>query len=344
MPTMQDFYGFSFNGYHSSELGFIRVSGGDRYEDTVGPNFQDKTVQVPGMDGTYFFESYYTQKPFTINIAFDSMTEKQLRDVRQVFNGKDVGPLVFDENPYKAYIVKLQSPIQLKYICFNEPAESGSQWIHNTSLNPRESHASYTAQYSPVRVYKGEGTIQLIAYKPYAYSVGKTLEDFSGYSNLNEWKEASGLPEHEDLEHPQGPINETDGTVAVKNVGDVPTDFKLYFSADGLEELDNRIYLELKNNGTVVNALILDFSEIAPERFSRGINFICVDTQTNLIEGCDALYDPSGALYNDAIKGGDFFKLPVTNEGDDYSLVLKIDRDLNPALTINKIDYNYLYY
>jgi hypothetical protein len=36
---------------------------------------QDKTVQIPGGDGTYYFGSYYTQRQFTIPFAFDGLTE-----------------------------------------------------------------------------------------------------------------------------------------------------------------------------------------------------------------------------------------------------------------------------
>ena len=94
--------------------------------------------------------------------------------------------------------------------------------------------------------------------------------------------------------------------------------------------------MELKNNGTVINALILDFSEIDSERFSRGIAFICIDTQTNLIEGCDALYNPSGALYNDAIKGGDFFADAILMESLKGGYVSGVfsDKNLNPYLTL----------
>ena len=54
-----DFLGFTYNGIHSSELGIFRVSDGSRYTENLLPTIQDKTVQVPGADGTYYFGSYF---------------------------------------------------------------------------------------------------------------------------------------------------------------------------------------------------------------------------------------------------------------------------------------------
>ena len=66
-----DFIGFSYNDVHSSELGIIRVSEGSRFNENLLPSSKDVTIQVPGGDGTYYFGSYYTQKPITISYAFD---------------------------------------------------------------------------------------------------------------------------------------------------------------------------------------------------------------------------------------------------------------------------------
>ena len=117
-----DFIGFSFNEHRSESLGIVRVSDGSRYNEDLVPTTQDKTVQIPGGDGFYYFGSDYTQKPFTIPIAFDGLTEKQFRELQQVFGTKELGKLVFDERPYKYYMVKSSKP-QLKYICFEQDGD-----------------------------------------------------------------------------------------------------------------------------------------------------------------------------------------------------------------------------
>ena len=116
----QEFMGFYFNGKHSSEFNLQRTSDGSRYNDTLIPEFKDVTQQMPRRNGTLYWDSYYTQKKFQINVAFDNLTEEQYRNLRQHFNAQAMGDLIFDETPYKAYKCKLQSPPQWKVLCFDK--------------------------------------------------------------------------------------------------------------------------------------------------------------------------------------------------------------------------------
>ncbi len=196
-----DFCGFTFNGFHSSDFNIVRVSGGSRYNSDTLPNFQDKTTSVPGMDGLLYFKTDYQQKTFSISIAFDSMTEMNYRNFRQVFNGKTTGDLIFDELPYKVYSAKLQNSPQLKTICFDKNDGSG-------------------------RVYKGEGTINFVCYYPFARSRYKYLDQYSSVSfpNKNEWKDSSMML-------PTQGIYDGSGThINIYNPGDVPTDWVAYYS------------------------------------------------------------------------------------------------------------------
>lgn len=173
-----DFISFSFNGVHSSDLGIIRTSDGNRFNKNLYPTIQDKTVQVPGADGTYFFNSYYTLKNFNIPIAFDSLTEEGIRRIEEVFGKtEELVPLIFDETPYKYYMVKTTGTPTLKYIPFDE-----------TELNGGE------------RVYKGEGTLTFIAYYPYAKSVYKFLDEYT-MDNMPTWHDYVILPRWEDREN-----------------------------------------------------------------------------------------------------------------------------------------------
>lgn len=122
-----DFYGFWFNGHHSSEFGIVRVSNGSRYQSNLVPAFQDKTVAVPGGDGTYFFSSNYTNRTFSINFATDSMTEFQYRVFRHHFNGKDTGPLIFDEEPYKVYTAKYRRRHNLTFFVLTKKSMAQSK-------------------------------------------------------------------------------------------------------------------------------------------------------------------------------------------------------------------------
>ena len=60
-----DFMGFTYNGKHSyRDFGIYRTSGGDRYEESLIPTLQEKTAQVPGMVGSYYFGVDVQNKQF----------------------------------------------------------------------------------------------------------------------------------------------------------------------------------------------------------------------------------------------------------------------------------------
>ena len=139
----RDFVGFTFNGIHSSSLNILRVSDGSRYNEDLLPSFQDRVESNGGRDGTYYWSADYKQKNLPINFAFDSLTEGQFRKLKQTFGTKELCPLTFDELPYKYYMTKASNSPTISYICFDEKGE---------------------------RVYKGEGSIPLVAYYPYAKS------------------------------------------------------------------------------------------------------------------------------------------------------------------------------
>ena len=273
-----DFIGFSFNEHRSESLGIVRVSDGSRYNEDLVPTTQDKTVQVPGGDGFYYFGSDYTQRQFSINIAFDELTEKQFRELQQVFGTKELGKLVFDERPYKYYIVKSGKP-QLKYICFGKEGE---------------------------RIYKGEGTLTFTAYYPFAKSIFKFLNEY-GNKNKDEWKEASGMK----AEKGTYDIVSNNGSISVYNAGDLETDFILKFSlpVDNTPIGDIKITLSKENVGKV--EAFLDLNGFSKKGADTGFQ---INTKTNLIEGFNA-EGLTGTLYNENITQGDFFKIPPREEG-----------------------------
>lgn len=185
---MEDFIGFRFitpdktvysthplqDGGTEKVLNIIRISNSSRYDEKLGAAFKDKTMEKPGGDGTYYFKTNYTNREIPVNIAFDSLTESELRQLRQVFNAKAIGELIFDETPYKAWTVKLKNEVQLKYLCFDEPDPI-------TGVTRR--------------VYKGEGTITFISYEAYAHTprwvegLGINWDNTQSYGvdNYDEW-------------------------------------------------------------------------------------------------------------------------------------------------------------
>ena len=272
---LHDFCGFTWRGEHSSDHGIVRVSDGSRYNDTILPAFQDTTQKMPGSDGTLYWESFYTNKTFPINIAFDHLTEDDYRRLRQWLNGKDRGELIFDEAPYKAYTVKIKDPPQLKTICFMEDGK---------------------------RIYKGEGTISFVAYYPFARGRYKFETDAKDIINVEEWIDASGL---------KGATKDNynsfseEGTCNLYNAGDLPTDFKL------IVNIENKpTNITLKNNeNQIIGSLNFSLAKQGDDTYVR------FNSATQLIEGliqsADGEFELTRNLYNKYITEGDWFKIPV---------------------------------
>lgn len=199
-----DFIGFTYDGKHSiRDLNIYRTSDGSRYNENLSPSVTDKTAEVPGGDGLYYFGSQHKQRQFSISFAFDQLTEQQFRELRRLFSKKELVELSFDERPYVVYSVKPTGTPTLKTVCFeNDDYE---------------------------RVYKGEGTLNLVAYYPYGHTPtklwtttndgktfsftkvdGKDLEQYSifAYPTKEQWAPASGLNNPQNI-----------------NVGDIPAPF-----------------------------------------------------------------------------------------------------------------------
>ena len=185
---MGDFLGFTFGNVHSSDLGITRVSGGDRYDEQLHPEIKDRTAEVPGLNGEYYFGSDFGLKSFDIEIAFDHLTEKQFRDLRKAFGTKEIKKLIFDERPYKYYMAKLESPVELSYICFDERdyAWEKEEIGYNSETQQPEylkgiggrdyEYKSYSNKKR--RIYKGEGKLTFKCYFPFAKSRYKQLLDY----------------------------------------------------------------------------------------------------------------------------------------------------------------------
>lgn len=303
-----DFIGFEFRGVHSSDLGIVRVSDGSRYNENLLPTLQDKTVQVPGGDGYYYFGSSYTNKQFSISFSFDNMSEVQFRKLRALLGSKDLGKLIFDEVPYKYYMVKVSGTPSLKYICFdNEEAEEDEVSLYEVG-----------AEVHNGRIYKGEGAIQFTAYYPYAKSTWLSKAEAGQLDNMNDWLEASRLPT-------LAP-KVSGASISGFNAGDLSADWNaLYAIADAPTSI------EVKNSDGATECFLTFDSILA----KGNDTYLTVNSKTNLIEGWTGEPDSlvrSGNLYNEYLSSGFFSGLPI----GDFTFA----SDKSCA----KLDYQYIYY
>ena len=281
-----DFIGFTFNGVHSSELGILRVSDGSRYDNDLLPTIRDRVIPVPGGDGSYYFGSDYTQKTFNFNIAFDSMTERQMRKLQTLFGSRKLHRLIFDELPFKYYMVKVANPPKLRYICFDE----GGQ-----------------------RIYKGEGSLSFEAFFPFARSVHKFLDQYPSeqYPNKNEWAAASRmLPT-------KGTYDSPGTSIKLYNAGDLETDWFAYFALSSSGSSISRVaigdkFLSFKTIDRKLNQRD-NYIRISSQRnLIEGGVVVNNDIST---------FQPTGSLYNRFIEAGSFFKIPVFEEDTKLNFV-----------------------
>lgn len=100
---MSDFMGFKFNKISSSELKItIHSLMGQVFKRPI-PNFLDTTEERVGNDGTFYYGTKYSNKKFSINFFYDSLTEEDLKKLQETFKPSKISELVFDEYPYKIY-------------------------------------------------------------------------------------------------------------------------------------------------------------------------------------------------------------------------------------------------
>ena len=174
---MGDFLGFQLGDEHSYGLNITRVTTGDRYTDILLPSFTDQTADVPGGDGTYYWDTYYTSKIITIDFAFDDLRDEDLRKLRQMLSRRTVQPLILDEFPYKKYLVKCSAPPQIKYVPFDN---------------------------MEFRVYKGEGSVSFIAYYPFAFGTASPSIEYN--ENGGEINNLGDMPANLAITYPMSNI------------------------------------------------------------------------------------------------------------------------------------------
>ena len=373
---MGDFTGFSFDGISSDSLGIMRVSDGDRYKEELQPEIRDITAEVPGVHGEYYFGSTYGTKEFEIEIAYDYITEQQFRKLKQIFSGSGIHELIFDEHPYKKYLVKLSSPIELSFVCFDErmrylgASRNGVRRnrIEDTPGEPKwEQVIPYEYSDYTGRIYKGEGTISLVAYYPFAKSVFRELPTSSMYPNVNDWASSSGLLDETTRERyiidsiittetPIGSTNLTyviptgfDAIIPVYNSGDIPVKPMIYipFNSSSGEVVSYDIDLKLSTNDEVI--IIKDLIPIHNENIPE-TGFI-VNMNNGLIEGVNIYttdginktWVTSGNLYNQFIEAGHFFSIPPTDWNNESLPLYVAIKGRNINIDAIDINYDYLY-
>lgn len=375
----QGYLGFTYNGKHSSEFNIIRVSDGSRFNENLLPTIQDKTIPVPGVSGKIFQRADYDTRVFSISVAYDNMSEQDIRNMRGWLGDKKIHKLVFDELPYKTWYAKVTGTASMKWLPFNE-GESN-------------------------RLYKGEGTIQFTCYEPFAHCSNKWFELEDGFNwetfedeeKTNQWREwvySSGLLDtykknttiKEGLKLDRdGNLITSDGTkfetllangllkllkdktlvlkegllsypvsvdsewIPIYNCGDVPTDFKLTIKFNNGIIPQGGLYLgEVDENDNVTILEAITWKEIPSMNNTE--TGIVINSRMNLLEGArwdvnieDSLAIKTGFIYDEHITSGTYFQLPCGKSVLGFFLLNEKGETISTSSYIQDLEFDYLY-
>lgn len=136
----------------------MRTSDGNRYNQWLSPDFENIRESVDGQVGEYDFGTKINGRPFPLQCFCEGVTEFELRWLQAWLSPGRVGKLIFDESPFKYYIVKIDRAVDFSFVPFGR---SGGGTL-----------------------YKGQFQLDLMAPYPYGLSRFDTLDELI-YDNPN---------------------------------------------------------------------------------------------------------------------------------------------------------------
>lgn len=338
-----DFIGFTFNNQRSSDYNIYSVSDGSRYQEDLVPSPIDYSENIIGGVGQYYFGSDIDSKEFSLSIAYDNLSEKQIRQMRKWLSPNAIGDLIFDERPYKVYTAKISDTPNLEFICFDAIDDEGNK----------------------KRVYKGEGSINFICYNPLAKARTITLSDGSvapadikwyqdqgTFSNIEEWSDTAGLVKDWTTSNYNKFGTSISGRTGayVYNPGDFESGIILSFHKPAGIMSEQTFLLEGSNfpkNLSYYSLTISARGDTTTDSEKYGVasdeetsiaereGTIKIDTNKNIVTFTDSSTNIEEPAYF-LLKKGFLFKIPPCEDGVLYTEINGIDQ--------LKIEYDYLYY
>ena len=227
MFDREGYLGFTFAGHHSSEYGLTVVSDGSRYHRNLSGSFSDTVLTVPGRNGGYYFGTQIGMHDFDINCAFDDITTQIMNKIQSWLYPNKVGWLIYDEMPYKKYLVKISGVITPNFIPFDKQKISEKYNIYHEIL-------------------KGELSIPFFSFNEYGiknedYNIGNIEED----SIITQQMIDSGLI----------PDNYVLNSILLSNQKVSLTsgvEFNIYNAGDGISEANFYFYISSDDIGVTL--------------------------------------------------------------------------------------------
>lgn len=306
------FLGFTFRETHSSDLKIVRVNTGNRFNSDLFPQFKDSTVEIVGRDGLVYYNTQIQQYQISLNFAYDSVTETEIKKIRELFSPMVVGKLIFDEYPYKEYTAKVTTGVKLSYIVFNEGKNKE-------------------------RIYKGEGSVTFTCFYPYAKAPYKILESYNSLNlgDINEWSEISGILTKNEYDlGAYDKFSSGNNSWNIYNPGDKPSPIKITFTVEADTQPVNPLIISYSEGDTRKQTLCLDGTQFHTNAT------ITIDSEKKII----TQQYGSLTIKNGAILAGDFIIIPPTISSTKGNQKIQINNIQGIRATDRlSLDYSYLY-
>lgn len=156
----KEYIDFKFGDKWASEFNLVAVTASDRYSPPVYGNINSNTSTVAGKRGVYKWKTQFGEKIFSINIAYDNLSVRDISKIKAWLNPAKLQKLVFSDEPHMFYYACLNTDPKFDFVPFIEGASTvGTKHLING-------------------VYKGEMTLEFNAIDGVGYS------DYGTYENV----------------------------------------------------------------------------------------------------------------------------------------------------------------
>ena len=193
----KEYIDIKFGDKWASEFNLVVVSVGDRYTPPAYGNINSNTSTVAGKRGVYKWKTQYSEKIFTVEMAFDNLSVRDVSKIKTWLNPSKVQKLIFNDEPYKFYYACLNADPKFEYLPFIEgESRVGSKTVQKGVLK-----GELVLEFCAI---DGVGYSEADSYETVEIEAGLEYKDSEYVNTIMPWVQTSNL------------LNDDDYTTAAK--------------------------------------------------------------------------------------------------------------------------------
>ena len=179
LPFMnRSFISFSYGNKNIEDFNLIATIDGNRMKRPGSATFEDIVTTYDILDGQFYWGTYYKENSLSLTLSTDGITQEQLDDFLNWFQGGKIRELILAEHPNRAIMARVAEPPEISLLPFEYPTTvmiAGKPYATSSTL------------------YKGDISLQFVMDEPYWYS----KVNIFGFKDENdvyhdEWSDANG--------------------------------------------------------------------------------------------------------------------------------------------------------